>query len=447
MSYATEAFRNAFRIPELKSRIIFTLVMLAVYRLGSHIPTPGINGGALAEMMKTSAGSIFGFYDMFTGGNFNDATIFALGIMPYISASIIIQLLVVVIPALEKLSKEGAEGQKKITEYTRYGTIGLCIIQSIGVATFLLSMSAKSPTPIVTSGGIGFYIICIFAFTTGTAFIMWLGEQISEHGIGNGMSLIIFAGIASRVPNSIMQLGQLLSGRQISWIAVLFLFAAMVLVVAGVVLITTAQRRIPVQYPRQVKGRKMSGGARTYLPLRVNQAGVIPIIFASSLLMLPQMIASAFKNPAINQFFMDHFAWHGFWYNVFYAGLIIFFCFFYTAITFNPIEMAENMKKYGGVIMGVRPGKATAEYLNKVMTRVTVVGAFFLALIALLPTLVQNQMPALSYQVASFMGGTSLLILVGVALDTVRQIETHLTMRNYDGFLGGGSRRVRGRRL
>lgn len=447
MSSATEAFRNAFRIPELKNRILFTLAMLAVYRLGSHIPTPGVDGTALAELMKTAGGGMFGFYDMFTGGNFQNATIFALGIMPYISASIIIQLLVVVIPTLEKLSKEGAEGQKKITEYTRYGTIGLCIVQSIGVATYLQSMNTAGGPQIVTNPGIGFYIICIIAFTTGTAFIMWLGEQISEYGIGNGMSLIIFAGIAASVPSAMMDLGSLLKTRQISWIAVLFLFAAMVLVVAGVIMITTAQRRIPVQYPRQVKGRKMTGGARTYLPLRVNQAGVIPIIFASSLLMLPPMIASAFSSPSVQNFFDTYFAYHSIAYNLVYAGLIVFFCFFYTAITFNPIEMAENMKKYGGVIMGVRPGKATAEYLNKVMTRVTVVGAFFLAGIALLPTLVQSQMPSLSYNVASFMGGTSLLILVGVALDTVRQIETHLTMRNYDGFLGGGSRRVRGRRL
>jgi preprotein translocase subunit SecY len=308
-------------------------------------------------------------------------------------------------------------------------------------------MSVRSETPIVTHTGIGFYIICIVAFTTGTAFIMWLGEQISEYGIGNGMSLIIFAGIAASVPGAFMDLAQLLNNNQISWIAVLFLFAAMVLVVAGVIMITTAQRRIPVQYPRQVKGRKMTGGARTYLPLRVNQAGVIPIIFASSLLMLPGMLGSALSSPAVDRFFETYFAWHGWLYNITYALLIMFFCFFYTAITFNPIEMAENMKKYGGVIMGVRPGKATAEYLNKVMTRVTVVGAVFLAGIALLPTLVQMQMPSLSYQVASFMGGTSLLILVGVALDTVRQIETHLTMRNYDGFLGGGGRRVRGRRL
>lgn len=446
MPAATEAFRNAFKIPELKGRILFTLAMLAVYRLGSHIPTPGVNGRALADLMS-EAGSMFGFYDMFTGGNFANATIFALGIMPYISASIIIQLLVVVIPALEKLSKEGAEGQKKITEYTRYGTIALCIVQSIGVATFLRGMNAQSEVPIVTNTGIGFYIVCIVAFTTGTAFIMWLGEQISEYGIGNGMSLIIFAGIAASIPTAFMDLGTLLRTRQISWIAVGFLFAAMVIVVAGVILITTAQRRIPVQYPRQVKGRKMTGGARTYLPLRVNQAGVIPIIFASSLLMLPGMLGSALNSPAIDRFFETYFAWHGWAYNLTYAGLIMFFCFFYTAITFNPIEMAENMKKYGGVIMGVRPGKATAEYLNKVMTRVTVVGAVFLALIALLPTIVQMQVPMLSYNTASFLGGTSLLILVGVALDTVRQIETHLTMRNYDGFLGGGGRRVRGRRL
>jgi preprotein translocase subunit SecY len=308
-------------------------------------------------------------------------------------------------------------------------------------------MNSASGPQIVTNPGIGFYFICIIAFTTGTAFIMWLGEQISEYGIGNGMSLIIFAGIAASLPQAMLSLGSLLKNSQISWIAVLFLFAAMVLVVAGVIMITTAQRRIPVQYPRQVKGRKMTGGARTYLPLRVNQAGVIPIIFASSLLMLPTMIAGAISNSAVENFFNTYFAYHSLAYNLVYAALIVFFCFFYTAITFNPIEMAENMKKYGGVIMGVRPGKATAEYLNKVMTRVTVVGAFFLAGIALLPTLVQSQIPSLSYNVASFMGGTSLLILVGVALDTVRQIETHLTMRNYDGFLGGGGRRVRGRRL
>jgi len=422
-------------------------MMLAIYRLGAHVPTPGVNGGALARMMQSSGG-LFGFYDMFTGGAFMQATIFALGIMPYISASIIIQLLVVVIPALEKLSKEGAEGQKKITEYTRYGTIGLCIVQSIGVASWLQSMNAQSEIPIVSNPGIGFYLICIIAFTTGTAFIMWLGEQISEHGVGNGMSLIIFAGIAAQVPTSMMELFASVRAEQISWILVLALFAVLVAVVAGVIVITTAQRRIPVQYPRQVKGRKMTGGARTYLPLRVNQAGVIPIIFASSLLMLPQMIGGALQSSAIDNFFETYFAWHGFLYNFTYAALIIFFCFFYTAITFNPIEMAENMKKYGGVIMGVRPGKATAEYLQKVMTRVTVVGSFFLAGIALLPTIVQAQIPALSMNVASFFGGTSLLILVGVALDTVRQIETHLTMRNYDGFLGGGNaRRVRGRRF
>jgi len=448
MSAATEAFRNAFRIPELKSRIIFTLVMLAIYRLGAHVPTPGVNGAALAKIME-SAGGLFGFYDMFTGGAFQQATIFALGIMPYISASIIIQLLVVVIPALEKLSKEGAEGQKKITEYTRYGTILLCIIQSITVASWLQSpaLNAQSEVPIVASPGIGFYLICVIAFTTGTAFIMWLGEQISEYGIGNGMSLIIFAGIAAAIPNSMMMLGQSVRAGMINWIMVLFLFAVMVAVVAGVILITTAQRRIPVQYPRQVKGRKMTGGAKTYLPLRVNQAGVIPIIFASSLMMLPQMLAGALHNSSVDAFFQTYFAYYSIPYNLVYALMIIFFCFFYTAITFNPIEMAENMKKYGGVIMGVRPGKATAEYLQKVMTRVTVVGSFFLAGIALLPTLVQAQIPALTGDIASFFGGTSLLILVGVALDTVRQVETHLTMRNYDGFLGGGSRRVRGRRF
>lgn len=449
MSQPVEAFRNALKIPELKSRIFFTLIMIAVYRLGAHVPTPGVNGRALSQLMQDMGGGILGFYDMFTGGAFEQATIFALGIMPYISASIIIQLLVVVIPTLEKLQKEGAEGQKKITEYTRYGTIGLCIIQSIGVAAWLQALNSESPpgSPIVANPGIGFYLMCIITFTTGTAFIMWLGEQISEHGVGNGMSLIIFAGIVAQMPNAIIRLFSLIGAEQISPVKAMVLIAVMVVVIAGVILVTTGQRRIPVQYPRQVKGRRMTAGARTYLPLRVNQAGVIPIIFASSLLMLPEMISNAVPSTAVRQAIQDLFHYRGLLYNGLYAGLIIFFCFFYTAITFNPIEIAENMKKYGGVIMGVRPGKATAEYLNRVMTRVTVVGALFLAVVALLPTVIHTFMGVYDWRIASFFGGTSLLILVGVALDTVRQIETHLTMRNYDGFMGPGRRRVRSRRF
>ncbi len=445
MSQPLEAFKNCFRIPELKQRMLFTLGMIALYRLGAFIPTPGIDGTALARAMSRTGGGVLGFYDLFTGGAFQQATVFALGIMPYISASIIMQLLVAVIPALEKLSKEGAEGQKKITEYTRYGTILLCIIQSFGTAVMLQNMSGDGETPIVPNPGILYYVACMISFTTGTAFIMWLGEQISERGIGNGISLIIFISIVARLPVAIRNLVQMVP-EEIDVFRALLLVALMVVVVAGAIYVTTGQRRIPVQYPRQVKGRKMYGGARSYLPLRVNQAGVIPIIFASSILMLPNMIGNAIRFDAVRNFFDVWFRMDGFLYNIVYAILIIFFCYFYTAITFNPIEMADNMKKYGGVIMGVRPGKATAEYLNHVMNRITLVGSIFLALVAIFPKIVNMFLKIEDWTILSFFGGTSLLILVGVALDTVRQIEQHLVMRNYDGFMAGG-RRLRSRRF
>ena len=440
MSQPIEAFRNAFKIPELKRRIIFTLIMLAIYRLGAHVPTPGVDGRALAKLMG-QGGGLLGFYDMFSGGAFRNATVFALGIMPYISASIILSLQVAVVPALEKLSKEGAEGQKKITEYTRYGTIVLCMIQSIGIAMFLQSKGAD----IVAQPGMGFVLMCMISFTTGTAFIMWLGEQISEFGIGNGISLIIFVSIVSRMPNALMDVVKMLANNQLDIFRAGILVILLVGVVAGAILVTTGQRRIPVQYPRQVKGRKVFGGQRNYLPLRVNQAGVIPIIFASSILMLPGMLQGAINIPVISNFLDTWFNYQGTVYNIFYALMIIFFSYFYTAITFNPIEIADNMKKYGGVIMGVRPGKATAEHLHKVMNRITLVGSLFLAVVALLPTMVYSGMQVYNQTVVQFFGGTSLLILVGVALDTVRQIEQHLIMRHYDGFSGKG-RRVRSRR-
>ncbi len=443
MTQTWEAFRNAFRIPELRQRIIFTMIMLAVYRFGAHIPVPGINGAALREAMQNMKGGILGFYDLFTGRAFQSATIFALGIMPYISASIIMQLLVVVIPALEKLQKEGAEGQKKITEYTRYGTIALCLVQSIGMAVFLIRMSTTQ-TPIVTNPNLGFYLMCMISFTTGTAFIMWIGEQISEHGVGNGISLIIFVGIIAGMPSALHSVFQLISSGQLGIIETGVLAVLMVFIIAGVIVVTTGTRRVPVQYPRQMKGRKMTSGGRNYLPLRVNQAGVIPIIFASSLLTLPGMLAGVLQDPRVQSWFNQIFNSNGLLYNLIYAVLIILFSFFYTAITFNPIEMADNMKKYGGVIMGVRPGKATAEYLHNVMTRITLVGSLFLALVAIVPNLIYWKMQVLNWQLVHFFGGTTLLILVGVALDTVRQIETHLTMRNYEGFIKG--RRVRSRR-
>ncbi len=444
MSQPLEAFRNAWKIPELKQRIIFTLIMVAVYRFGAHVPTPGVDGAALSEAIGGSSG-LLGFYDMFTGGAFERATIFALGIMPYISASIIMQLLVTVVPALERLQKEGAEGQKKITEYTRYATIGLCIVQSLGMATFLQSMNGPN-SQIVSNPGPWFYFMCVLSFTTGTAFIMWVGEQISERGVGNGISLIIFVSIVSSMPFAIMRTIDLIRVDELSIFMALMLVVLMVTVVAGVIIVTTGQRRVPVQYPRQIKGRKMTGGSgRSYLPLRVNQAGVIPIIFASSLLMLPGMISQAISYSVIQNFFDVYFGPDSILYALVYAALIIFFCFFYTAITFNPIEIADNMKKYGGVIVGVRPGRATADYLTKVMNRITTVGALFLAGVALLPNFVFSVLDVSDMSIASFFGGTSLLILVGVALDTVKQIEQHLIMRNYDGFMKGGGR-MRARR-
>lgn len=439
MSQPLEAFRNSFKIPELKQRILFALVMLAIYRLGAHVPTPGVDGGALAEKLA-SAGGLLGFYDLFSGGAFAKATVFALGIMPYISASIIMQLLTAVIPALEKLAKEGQEGRKKINDYTRYATVGLCVVQSIGVGMFLQNQGRD----IVATPGLGFILMCVISFTTGTAFIMWLGEQISEHGVGNGISLIIFVSIVSRMPAALTSMVRLINAGELNVIQAGILITLMVFVVAGVILVTTGQRRVPVQYPRQVKGRRVLQGSRNYLPLRVNMAGVIPIIFASSILMLPGMVVQWINVEGVGTFFEIWFRWNGPMYNVVYAGMIVFFTYFYTAIIFNPVEMADNMKKYGGVIMGVRPGKATAEYLNAVMTRITIVGALFLAGVALLPNVVYSFLKVHNMTISSFFGGTSLLILVGVALDTVQQIEQHLVMRNYEGFTRG--RRIRTRR-
>ena len=441
MSEPIEAFRNAFKIPELKNRIFFTLLMLALYRLGCHVPAPGVDGSALAQKMG-EAGGLLGFYDMFTGGAFTNATVFALGIMPYITASIILSLLIPVVPWLENLQKQGQEGQRKITEYTRYGTIGLCIVQSIGISIYLQGLGRE----IVPNPGVTFTMLCVITFTTGTAFIMWQGEQISERGIGNGISLIIFTIIVSRMPNAVYNLVQMIANQQINIFQALLLMFLMVAVVAGAILVTTGQRRIPVQYPRQVKGRRVSGGQRTYLPLRVNQAGVIPIIFASSILTLPMSLSGAVKIPWMEGIITTLFSPQTLPYNIIYAVLIVFFAFFYTAITFNPVEMADNMKKYGGVIVGVRPGKATADYLNHVMTRITLAGAIFLAGVALLPVLVFSVLRVRDWSIVTFFGGTSLLILVGVALDTIKQIEQHLIMRHYDGFGGKGGGGVRGRR-
>jgi preprotein translocase subunit SecY len=429
------------KIPELKQRIIFTLIILAVYRIGVVVPMPGIDGPALAQ--KMGGGSMLGLYNLFSGGALEQASIFSLGIMPYITVSIIISLLVAVIPSLEKLAKEGAEGQKKINEFTRYGTVVLSIIQSIGVAFMIQNMNTGGGPRIAPEPSLGYYLMCIITFTAGAVFIMWLGEQISEHGIGNGISLIIFVNIVSRMPQALSSIVELWRNGDLDIIRILIMALLLTVVVAGVIMVIQGQRRVPIQYPRQVKGRKMFQGSRNYLPLRVNQAGVIPIIFASSILMLPTSLAGAIGIPAV-QNIVQHIGPGTILHGVLYALLIVFFTYFYTAVTFNPIEIADNLKKYGGVVMGVRPGKATADYLNRVMIRITVVGALFLAIVALLPEMVFYMLKIYDYQISSFFGGTSLLILVGVALDTVRQIEQHLVMRNYEGFMKG--RRFRGRR-
>ncbi|HNZ48104.1 MAG TPA: preprotein translocase subunit SecY, partial [Candidatus Hydrogenedentes bacterium] len=387
---------------------------------------------------------LLGFYDLFTGGAFSQATVFALGIMPYITSSIILSLLVNVIPALENLQKQGQEGQRKINDYTRYGTIFLCIVQSIGIAVYLQSMG---PT-IVPHSGVFFIALTMITLTAGTSFIMWLGEQITEHGIGNGMSLIIFTGIVSGMPRAISNMFNLLRTDQISIAVVLVLAFMMVFVVAGAIIVTTGQRRIPVQYPKVVNQRRVSGGQRTYLPLRVNQAGVIPIIFASSILMLPDALVRSLHVPgwletplaiALNP--------QGVIYNAVYALLIIFFSFFYTASTFRPAEMADNMKKHGGVIIGVRPGKATADYLGRIMSLVTWSGSVFLAIVALVPVLIIQILQVRDMTIAHYFGGTTLLILVGVALDTAKQIEQHLAMRHYEGFGSAKGGRIRSRRM
>ena len=437
------AFQNAFKIPELKNRILFTLALLVIYRLGGHIPTPGIDGRLMAEFMAERQNTLLGFADLFAGGAFGKMTIFALGIMPYISASIILQLLVAVIPYFEKLSKEGEEGRKKLTQYTRYGTIALTAVQSLGIGMWLSNPSNFGGKVIVPHPGLGFMLLTMITFTTGTAFIMWLGEQITERGIGNGISLIIFGGIVAGAPTALAMLVKNVQIGEMSIFKMVVLLVMLVGTTAGVIVLTQGQRKIPVQYAKQIKGRKVYGGQSTFLPLRVNQAGVIPIIFASSLLLFPATIAQFFHTGGLETI-SDLLSPGRSLYNIFYVILIVFFAYFYTAITFNPIDVADNLKKYGGFVPGIRPGRPTAEYLDKVMTRITLPGSFALAFVAVLPTMIGAGM-RVPYMVASFFGGTSLLIVVGVALDTVQQIESHLLVRHYDGFMKKG--RIRARRF
>ena len=434
-----DKFRNIFQVPELKRRIFFTLAMFVVYRLGEHIPTPGVNARALNAAFESQRGTLFGLYDLFVGGAFSRATIFALGIMPYISSSIILQLLGAVVPYLEKLRKEGEEGQKKLTQLTRYGTVIISIVQSLAYSVFLVNMGAAEGLTVVPNPGLLFTLSTIITQTTGTIFVMWLGEKITEHGIGNGISLIIFVNIIGGGPNAILAAFESIRAGTLSPLVALAVVALMVLIVAAVVLMTQAVRKIPVQYAKRIVGRRMYGGSNTHIPLRVNTAGVIPIIFASSVMILPATIAG-FVPP-------NHpLAAMGAWfsrttvpYNLLYGLIIIFFTYFYTAVVLNPNDLAENMRKYGGFIPGIRPGRKTAEYIDRVLSRITLPGAIFLALIAVVPDelIATSGLPFLGF------GGTSVLIVVGVALDTLQQIESHLLMRHYEGFVKRG--RIRGR--
>jgi preprotein translocase subunit SecY len=433
-------FQSIFKIPELKKRIIYTLAMLAVYRIGVHVPTPGIDTVALASFFARTKGTLLGLFDMFSGGALERLSVFALGIMPYISASIILQLLTVVIPHLERLSKEGEQGRKKITQYTRYGTVVLSIIQGFGISMGLESMSAPGGAPVVISPGWGFRLMTVITLTAGTAFIMWLGEQITERGIGNGISLIIFAGIVASMPQAIGNTFRMVSTGDMGVFTVLILLLFMVVVCAVIIFVEQGQRRIPVQYAKRVVGRRMYGGQSTHLPLKINTSGVIPPIFASSIIMFPATIAS-FTNVGWLQSVSAAMVPGSIYYEVIFVGFIFFFCYFYTAVTFNPVDVADNMKKHGGYIPGIRPGKRTAEYIDKVLSRITLGGAIYVSAVCVLPSVLISK-----FNVPFYFGGTALLIVIGVSIDTVAQMESHMLSRHYEGFLKKGSIKGRGGR-
>jgi preprotein translocase subunit SecY len=433
-----ETFKSIFKVEELRKRIFYTFALLVVYRIGGHIPTPGVDGSVLAAALSQQ--SIFGLLDLFAGGAFAKATIFAMGIMPYISASIMLQLLGAVVPWLQRLQREGEEGRRKITQYTRYLTVAIAALQAWGTAGFIMTINYNGVQAVHMSTW-PFIPLTVLTFTCGTIFIMWLGEQITERGIGNGISLIIFIGIIARFPDAIIDEVQFVwKGTRPIYLEIIMVLM-MVAVVAAVIMITRAQRRIPVQYPRKVVGRKVFGGATTHLPLSVNSAGVIPIIFAQSIMFLPSTFAQLFPNTEWVQNLVS--VWlnpGGLWYSLIYGIIIIFFAYFYTAIVFNPVEIADNMRKNGGYIPGIRPGKNTADYIEKILTRITLPGAIFFAMIAILPWVLIGR-----FNVNFFFGGTGLLIVVGVALDTLQQVESHLLMRHYDGFMKKG--RIRGRSM
>jgi preprotein translocase subunit SecY len=452
------AFQSILNIPDLRKRIGYTILFLVIFRLGAHIPVPGINTAVIKQMSETGGNTLFGLIDMFSGGAFKQLTVFALGIMPYISASIILQLLAVVVPYLERLSKEGEQGRKVITRYTRYGTILLTAFQAFGLAIFAENMGHG----VVINPGISFRLMFMLTVTAGTAFLMWLGEQITQKGIGNGISLLIFAGIVARMPMAVQMMFQEIRLGQMNIFSVAVVIALFILVSAAVVVLTQGQRKLAIQHAQRVVGRKIVGGQGTYLPLKINHAGVIPIIFASSILLFPSTIASLVggQNSAIAAFFRDFFNPYAdrmsLWYlivpdnystvkllfvlkmlnpyNVMYVLLTVFFCYFYTAVTFNPVDVADNLKKYGAFVPGVRPGKPTSDLIDRILTRITLPGAIALALVAIIPEAVTIIMGT-PYAISSFLGGTGLIIVVGVALDTMKQVESHLIMRHYEGFV------------
>jgi preprotein translocase subunit SecY len=456
--------KNLWQIADLRNRVLFTLGMLGVYRIGNHIPTPGVNETALALLAEAQKNTMFGLYDMFSGGNLSKVTIFALGIMPYISSSIILQLLTVVWPYLERLSREGELGRRKITQYTRYLTGVLAIVQSLSIAIFLERQTQiAGGLPLVYNPGWGFRLLCVLTLTTGTIFIMWLGEQITERGVGNGMSLLIFAGIIVGFPRGILQTFDQMQTGQISLFRIFFLLVMMVAVIAAIIFVERGHRRIVVQYAKRVVGRRQYGGSSTHIPLKVNTGGVIPVIFASSILAFPATLATMFQAGGWGRAIVDQLAYGMPLYNLLYIIGIIFFAYFYTAIIFNPDDVAENMRKYGGFIPGIRPGKRTAEYIDTILARITLVGAFYLAAVAILPEFlitgfkvapipfIGDRLDAALPQwftqglgVTFYFGGTTLLIVVGVAMDTVQQVESQLIMRHYDGFMK--KTRIRGRR-
>jgi preprotein translocase subunit SecY len=435
---------NIGKVPELRRRLLFTLICLAVYRIGVFVTTPGVNRVEMKNVISTGgSGSFLGLFNMFSGGALEQMSIFALGIMPYVSASIILQLLTVVVPTLERLQKEGEQGRKKINQYTRYGCIGLAMVQSFFISTWLESLGRGGAfgygAEVVAEPGWGFRLLTMLSLTTGTAFIMWLGEQITERGIGNGISLIIFAGIVADVPDAVMKLASVQSMGDIAAFDVGLILLLIVGVIAAITFFERGYRKVPVQYAKRLVGRKMYGGQQTHLPLKINQAGVIPPIFASSILLFPAQIANMVNSTWMQQ--AAQALQPGDWrYNLVYVLLIIFFCYFYTSVTFNPVDVADNLKKHGGFIPGIRPGKKTAEYIDRVLTRITFAGALYISAVCVLPDLMQRWL-----KVPFYFGGTGLLIVVGVALDTVQQIESHLITRHYEGFTGPKGPRIRGR--